>query len=382
MMPTVSQYKTGFLSPQAQVVVFHKTGLLKDSCHTFIDLRQHVNQSIFEVFPFLDSIQDSLANLRKEDGELYFPRVEYSHGEKEWVFDYSFQKDEENGECIVWWFQDFTRQYRYLQTVQQERNESIIRRKLAEAENHFVILRKEVEHLNKLQKVKLAYISTVLSELETPLKTIKHATRELKDTTPPTTNATPLSTLQNSANELGNLLQRVSQNYMSALGDVQLEQKEFLLPEVLWSVMRAFDYGNESNKTPIYLNLDKEIPLLHLGDSKILSQVLYNILNDAVKRSEMVKEKSILMKVNGQKQTKTHQTISFCIQDKGTALSKEVVNLVNGRANTAATQTAYQHISFSIVKQLVELQNGVLKVTAQNGGNEVNFTLDFGIVQL
>ena len=73
----------------------------------------------------LESIEEVLSQLTIEDGEMYFPRVEFTFNKRNWLFDFTFYRHPQQSNAIVWIIQDFTEHYEYLRIIQQERNEAI-----------------------------------------------------------------------------------------------------------------------------------------------------------------------------------------------------------------------------------------------------------------
>jgi len=117
--------KTAYLSNKVQIVLFSNEGILLDTCNTLLDILPLKDQSLWEAFPMLESIEVMLASLKIENEEMYFPRVELTFNDKHWLFDFTFYRHPKQVHTIVWVLQDFTQHYEYLRVIQQERNEAI-----------------------------------------------------------------------------------------------------------------------------------------------------------------------------------------------------------------------------------------------------------------
>lgn len=117
--------KNNYLSNKVQIVSFSNKGILLDTCNALIDLSDLKNKSLWEIFPMLESIEEVLSQLTIEDGEMYFPRVEFTFNKRNWLFDFTFYRHPQQSNAIVWIIQDFTEHYEYLRIIQQERNEAI-----------------------------------------------------------------------------------------------------------------------------------------------------------------------------------------------------------------------------------------------------------------
>lgn len=123
----INDYKSAWLFPSCQIVVFNNGGFLIESCNTFINIGMYKDKSLFEVFPMLESLKKYLIGLRQADAPIHIPRVESYINDKFHVFDFVFIRAADNPNNLVWHMQNLTQQYMHLLKVQQERNEFYIR---------------------------------------------------------------------------------------------------------------------------------------------------------------------------------------------------------------------------------------------------------------
>jgi len=86
--------------------------------------------------PFLEGIVDNLKNLKKEDGELIFSRVESPASFLPGSYDFCFSIERiDNQDYILWRIYDYTDMYDYLTQYQQLKNERDIYRQKLEYRN-------------------------------------------------------------------------------------------------------------------------------------------------------------------------------------------------------------------------------------------------------
>ncbi|MCS6821858.1 MAG: SpoIIE family protein phosphatase [Microscillaceae bacterium] len=133
----IDRYKQNYKNKRIQFVLFDLQGNIIESCDTLVNISLYQDVSIFDLSPFLESIKDVLASLilnpDKIELPLTYPRLEIPLLTREGVFDYSFETfthPETKEKYIVWIIEDNTDLYQYLWKVQQERNETAIRKEL------------------------------------------------------------------------------------------------------------------------------------------------------------------------------------------------------------------------------------------------------------
>lgn len=122
----INDYKLAYAQRSLQVVLFDGNGAVAASCNTFITIEPHTQQSVFELFAFLDGIRQQLLGLLPDGTEYHFPRVNFTHQQREWFTDNTFFRSPHQPELIVWVMSHFDQDRNYLLHIQQERNELMI----------------------------------------------------------------------------------------------------------------------------------------------------------------------------------------------------------------------------------------------------------------
>ncbi|MCK9600129.1 MAG: ATP-binding protein, partial [Sphaerochaeta sp.] len=163
---------------------------------------------------------------------------------------------------------------------------------------------------------------------------------------------------------------------------IVLEHIPFTLDDVLENCISIESYLIHQKGLKFRLSLTDDVPQRLMGDPTRLSQILINLLNNAVKFTE---EGQIELSVSVQTLTEQSCTLSFAIADTGIGISPEQLeNLFKPfvQAN-ASIHRKYggSGLGLSIVKALVEKMGGKLSVTSEFGIGStftatVPFTLD------
>ena len=127
-----------------QYVFFEDTGSIIHSNNTFIDISKHYGQSVYAFFPFLESLSAIFESISTQE-PLFFPRVEMPVGMRNGVFDYTITKKIINNIAVIFVaILDNTQNNKYLFDVQQERNDAVIAKEVAQLKLLNETLKEEV----------------------------------------------------------------------------------------------------------------------------------------------------------------------------------------------------------------------------------------------
>jgi CheY-like chemotaxis protein len=129
----------------------------------------------------------------------------------------------------------------------------------------------------------------------------------------------------------------------------------------------------------LVIAIDKNIPDILMGDPTRLSQILINLIGNAVKftHSGMVK-----LQVNVEKETLDSVTVSFLIEDTGIGISDDRIAFIFDGFSQASNETTRKYggtgLGLTIVKRLTELQGGTISVTSKlDKGTAFHFSLPY-----
>jgi len=379
---SVNAYKIKYLSQKAQLVLFTNTGQCIDSCDTLLNMSECQGVSLFEAFPFLDSLRSSFADLSAADGEMYFPRVEFPHKDKYWIFDFTFYRSDIAPYPIVWVIQDFTRQYQYLFDVQQERNESIVKEEIRKSQSQSLNLQKDIKYLNSILKLKLEYIAKLTYNIKYPVQEIGKRVNLLSDTLIYKEEQTNLKGLQGASEALNLMLEEMLELSKIDISRTNFEPKRFLLPEVLWTVIKTFDYNSLRKHVPVRLFVANNVPQRLWGDDTRLAQILHNLLQVALKYTEKG-QIDIAVELLPNEVRADGVALQFVITDTGTLIEPEILSKIfststNVRLNDMLGATQGIGLNLLIAKQLIVLQNGTLHIeNIADAGNTYTVKLNY-----
>ncbi|MDE2600530.1 MAG: response regulator [Rhodocyclaceae bacterium] len=162
-------------------------------------------------------------------------------------------------------------------------------------------------------------------------------------------------------------------------GRMELEHREMSLEATLSNTLALFGAQAEQKGLELVLDAPAELPGPLQGDPLRLSQVLSNLLGNAIKFTE---RGVVTLKVECLSQEQRACRMRFSVADTGIGMSAEQVGRLFvpfSQADTSITRRfGGTGLGLSISKTLVDLMGGALRVESEPGkGSSFSFEIDF-----
>jgi len=160
-------------------------------------------------------------------------------------------------------------------------------------------------------------------------------------------------------------------------GKVALENIDFSLKEISETVMATLDVKAKEKNLEFYYVLDDKLPEFVSGDPSRLSQVLINLLGNALKFTD---KGSVHFEMAKSKSNEQGISVEFSVHDTGIGIAPEKLDSIfeSFTQENSATSRKYggTGLGLTISKQLVELQGGKIIVSSEQGrGSQFKFEL-------
>lgn len=224
-------------------------------------------------------------------------------------------------------------------------------------------------------------IAKVSHELRTPLNGIVGFTDLLKE-----------GTLNEIQKEQVHAIQAASRSLMEIINELleysklEASSEEFdELPFNIHNLIKEVAYLCETlivdKEIAFEVNIDPSIPANLLGDPSKLSQLLLNLLGNAIK---FVEKGSVLLRADLTGLDKNKCSIEFIIEDTGIGIPQEDLKHIFDAFRQADQQTFFKYggtgLGLSIVKQIVDRLGGAISVKSkQHKGTQFTMTLDYAL---
>lgn len=230
----------------------------------------------------------------------------------------------------------------------------------------------------RLSKSKSEFFSTVSHELRTPLYGVIGLSTILMEDPALKSHEQDIKSLKFSADYLLALINDVLQISKIDSGRLENNEDSFEIRQFIKNIVSSFEYMRLQNKNVIHIKIDEEVPDIIVGDATRLSQILMNLIGNALKFTENGTINVILESVlNTDNLTK----ICFIIKDTGIGIpKKKLASIFDEFSQVSTRHYTYQGtgLGLPIVKKLLNLSDTEISVDSVLGeGSSFYFTLLF-----
>ena len=229
------------------------------------------------------------------------------------------------------------------------------------------------EKAQKATKIKSDFLANMSHEIRTPLNgiigmnylSIDFATNEKQKDY--------LQKVDTSAHRLLDIINDILDISKIESEKLTLEKTDFKILEIIQSIKNTMEL--KANEKDLEFNIYNDNPdYIYYGDSLRLSQILLNLISNAIKFTHKGKIDLIIEHFDNGR-------VKFKVKDTGIGLSKEKQSKVFepfSQADSSTTRTyGGSGLGLSISKELVELMNGKLTLKSElNIGSEFEFEID------
>lgn len=386
-MDNLDTYKARYLAHRCQFILFTKDGKLMQTCNTLVDISAYLHQSIYPVFPFLESLRDALEVLQPDDSPIEFPRLEHfingietNYKVLDCRIECILDKQQPILLLVIEYHPDA---HQYIFQIQQEGKESAIQKELLALKNRSIELEKELlelknEELKRIEQFKTNFFAEISHELRTPLNGIIGLTDLLLEVMNDPHQADYLRAIQSSGNHLVTIVNDVLDMSKLESGQMQFEETHIELLELLQNIVLSFKQNFTEKGIQVSTCLHPDVPKAVIGDKVRITQILYNLVGNAIKftsKGEVRLEIRPVTSKEGQK-----FDLEFVVQDTGIGIATDRLHQIFEPYQQASKDTTRLYggtgLGLSIVKQLVELQGGSIEVKSQlHQGTSFHFIL-------
>ncbi len=240
-------------------------------------------------------------------------------------------------------------------------------------------LKREKERAEISEKSKQLFLAKMSHEIRTPMNGILGFARLLSETLTEREQQEYIHIIIKSGEDLLVILNDILDLSRMEAGKVTFESLPFNPADVVQTTMLMLKAKSHQKGIHVKCFLDEKLPRIVIGDSVRLSQVLLNLVSNAIK---FTSEGEIVVSAVCRSETNESVLIDFGVRDTGIGIPIDKQDKIFESFEQAANDTARKFggsgLGLSIVKQLVSLQNGEIFVTSTPGvGSDFHFRLSF-----
>ncbi|WP_117585847.1 MULTISPECIES: hybrid sensor histidine kinase/response regulator [unclassified Chryseobacterium] len=225
------------------------------------------------------------------------------------------------------------------------------------------------------------FLANMSHEIRTPLSGILGFTNLLQKRPLDETSKEFVSSIQRSGENLMAIINDILDLSKIEAGMMRITPGTFSINGLINSVETLFLERAKEKGLTISSKVDASIPDTLTGDATRLTQILVNLIGNAIKFTHQGK---IDIEIFKKSQTEKNIVLGFKISDTGIGIDKEKLNEVFERFNQGEDSITRNFggtgLGLAIVKNLILLQNGNIEVISEQGkGTTFVFEIPYGI---
>lgn len=239
-------------------------------------------------------------------------------------------------------------------------------------------LRKAKEDAVNASNAKSEFLSMMSHELRTPLNGIVAMTYLMQQENHNAEMLENIKILQFSTENLNVLINDILDFSKIEAGKVELESIDFNIKDLITNIKKSIEVHAASKEVEIDLHYDDSIPEHVIGDPLRLSQIMNNLVNNAVKFTDSGR---ITIKVQLNHFSNDSVAIDVSVKDTGIGIAEENLSRIFEKFAQADKQITRRFggtgLGLGITKKLLELYGSKIQVESQVGdGSTFFFTIN------
>lgn len=240
------------------------------------------------------------------------------------------------------------------------------------------LIAKEKEKAEASEKLKEQFLANMSHEIRTPMHAISGMTNSLLRNPHPKKQDSYLEAMKTSSDNLLVLLNDILDLSKIESGKLEIEDAIINPNDIINNIVKIFNHRATDKGLKLETQIDKNVPKELIGDPNRLTQILTNLVGNALKFTE---EGEILIKVFT---SENNSIINYQVIDTGIGIEKDklesIFNIFEQGQQSKSQIFGGSGLGLSISKKLVELQNGVIWVKSKLGkGSTFTFKLPLRI---
>ncbi len=229
-------------------------------------------------------------------------------------------------------------------------------------------------------EAKSQFLANMSHEIRTPMNAIIGFVDLLLDSNNLTSEQVKyLNIIKDASNNLMNVINDVLDFSKLERGKIEYELRNFSIKELIIECVNIFKFKAEEKGIKINYLIDEKIPQVLKGDKYRISQVLNNLISNAVK---FTSKGQILIKATLIEKKEDNAKIKISVSDTGIGIAKNKLDKIFEAFSQADSSTTRKFggtgLGLAICKNIIEQLGGKLEVESNEGkGTTFYFILDY-----
>ena len=232
------------------------------------------------------------------------------------------------------------------------------------------ILKLERDYALSQSMDKSTFLKNLSHQIRTPLNTIDGFSQVILESSDEEEIKNDIQDIRTASRELIEVINGMIDLSIIESGNLELINENYNIYDLLDNTVEIIHSKLKETEVKLVTDMEEKIPEVLLGDSERISQILLNLLKNAIKYTD---SGSITLKVESVKSSSICR-LKFSVIDTGKGIQKEELNTIFEEKEDGG-------LGLAISKHLVDLMQGTIDVESTLGvGTTITVTIDQKII--
>ena len=226
--------------------------------------------------------------------------------------------------------------------------------------------KKDAAELLRAQKARELFLANISHEIRTPINGISGMANLLSNNPSVEDSQTYLNAIKSASDNLKVIISDILDLSSIESGKLSFERIGFNVEDIVVSLINSFKAQALSRGLELKYSIDENAKGIFMGDPVRLNQILINLIGNALKFTH---RGSISLQVTATKSSKGRSLLQFDVVDTGIGIPQEKLDTIFESFSQADASVTRKYggtgLGLTIVKQLVELQKGWIKLKSE-----------------
>lgn len=241
--------------------------------------------------------------------------------------------------------------------------------------------KRDEAELLRLQKAKEQFLANISHEIRTPINGIAGMANLLAQSPSHEERESYLNAIRHSAENLKVIINDILDLAAIESGKLKFENIAFNLKDLLPSLINTFMYQAKEKNLQMEYSIEEKLNKILIGDPVRLNQILINLISNAVKFTH---NGSITIHCTEAKEHRGTSWVKIQVTDTGVGIPEDKLHTIFESFSQADASVTRRYggtgLGLTIVKQLVEFQNGKIHVTSkEHTGSTFSIVIPYSI---